>query len=285
MLRTLAVTLLLLTFATPARAEPAEASAATWQRAVGLLQYLSSDYPAAVTSRSASELAEQRGLVQEAEQTLSELGPRGEPFRAPLRAVAARVALGTDPDGVARDCRALVDALAQAGGLRRGPRTTPDLLQGTRLYQASCAACHAVDGSGQTAVATGLEPRPADLRSAEKMDPYTPYRAFNILALGVEGTAMPAFPTFSEDERWAVAFYVMTLREPACTHKPPRAELEFLANATDAELAEKYGAAEVSCLRRVLPAADEDEALAATLASINRARRLGAAGDFAGAPG
>jgi high-affinity iron transporter len=283
MVRTLAVTFLLLAPIGGARAEPAEASTANWQRAVGLLQYLSSDYPAAVVSRSASELAEQRDLVQEAQQTVAGLGPRGEPFRAPLRAVAARVALGTDPDGVARDCRALVDQLAQAGGLRRSPRMTPDLVQGARLYQAGCAACHAADGSGQTPTALGLEPHPADLRSAEKMDPYSPYRAFNVLALGVEGTAMPAFPTFTEEERWAVSFYLMTLREPACTHKPPRADLEFLANATDAELAQRYTAAEVPCLRRVLPAADEDQALAATLAGINRARRLGAAGDFAGA--
>ena len=115
------------------------------------------------------------------------------------------------------------------------------------------------------------------------MDPYTPYRAFNVLALGVEGTAMPAYPTLSEDERWALAFYLMTLRQPACTHTPPRTSLEVLANSTDAELAQTFGAAEVPCLRRVPPRPDEDQALAASLAGINRARRLGASGDFPGA--
>jgi high-affinity iron transporter len=283
-MRTLAVTVLLLApLGAGPRASPGQPTAATWQRTVGLLQYLSSDYPAAVASKSPSELAEQRGLVQDAERTLAELGPVGQPFQRRLQSVASRVQAGTDPDGVARDCRALVDALAVAGGLLRSPRSTPDLVHGATLYQEGCSACHAPDGSGQTPAALGLEPRPADLRSAEKMDPYTPYRAFNVLALGVEGTAMPAFPTFTEEERWAVSFYVLTLRQPACTHRPPRAELELLANATDAELGEKYGPAEVACLRRVLPAADEDQALAATLASINRARRLTASGDFAGA--
>jgi len=283
-MRTLAVTLLLLSPALGgARAEPSDAGAATWQRAVGLLQYLSSDYPAAVASGNASELAEQRGLVEEAERTLGELGPAGAPFRERLRAVAARVAQGTDAEGVARDCRTLVDALARAGGLRRSPRIAPDLVQGAHLYQQGCAVCHGKDGSGQTPTAMGLEPRPADLRSAERMDPYTPYRAFNVLALGVEGTAMPAYPTLSEDERWALSFYLMTLRQPACTHQPPRAELQLLANATDAELARQFGPTEVPCLRRVLSAADEDQALAATLAGINRASRLGAASDFPGA--
>ena len=256
-MRTLAVTLLLLSPALGgARAEPSDAGAATWQRAVGLLQYLSSDYPAAVASGNASELAEQRGLVEEAERTLGELGPAGAPFRERLRAVAARVAQGTDAEGVARDCRTLVDALARAGGLRRSPRIAPDLVQGAHLYQQGCAVCHGKDGSGQTPTAMGLEPRPADLRSAERMDPYTPYRAFNVLALGVEGTAMPAYPTLSEDERWALSFYLMTLRQPACTHQPPRAELQLLANATDAELARQFGPTEVPCLRRVLSAAD-----------------------------
>jgi high-affinity iron transporter len=282
-MRTLVVTVLLLLPAAGVRAEPAEAPAAAWQRAVGLLQYLSSDYPAAVASGNATELAEQRGLVADAQRTLEELGPAGVPFRARLAAVAGRVGQGTDADGVARDCRALVDDLARAGGLRRSPRTTPDMAQGAHLYQEGCAVCHGADGSGQTPTALQLEPRPADLQSAERMDAYTPYRAFNVLALGVEGTAMPAYPTLSEEERWALSFYLLTLRQPPCTHQPPRTSLEVLANATDQELAQSFGAAEVPCLRRVLPRADEDQALAATLAGINRARRLGASGDFPGA--
>jgi high-affinity iron transporter len=283
-MRMLAVTLLLLGFAPGvARAEPAEPVAASWQRAVGVLQYLSSDYPAAVTSKDPAELAEQQGLVKDAEAALLELGPAGQPFRQRLSAVAARVAQGTDPEGVARDCRTLVDDMAKAGGLRRSPRAAPDLANGARLYQGSCAICHAADGSGRTAAAAGQEPPPADLRSAVRMGPYTAYRAFNVLALGVEGTAMPSYPTLSEDERWALSFYVLALRQPACKRQPPRAPLELLANATDADLAAEYGAAEVPCLRRVMPRADEDEALAATLAGVTRARGLGASGDFQGA--
>ncbi len=277
------VTLLLLLPAAGVRAESAEAPSATWQRAVGLLQYLSSDYPAAVASGNQAELAEQRGLVLDAQRALQELGPPGVPYQARLAAVAERVGQGMDAEGVARDCRALVDELAQAGGLRRSPRTTPDMAQAAHLFQEGCAVCHGALGSGETPTALQLEPRPADLRSAERMDPYTPYRAFNVLALGVEGTAMPAYPTLSEDERWALAFYLMTLRQPACTHTPPRTSLEVLANSTDSELAQTFGAAEVPCLRRVPPRPDEDQALAASLAGINRARRLGASGDFAGA--
>lgn len=282
-MRTLLAALLGLLVTAEVRAEPAESPSATWQRAVGLLQYLSTDYPAAVTAGNPTELAEQRALVADAQRTLEELGPMGAPFRSRLASVAARVDQGTDAVGVARDCRALVDELAQAGGLRRSPRATPDLALGAKLYQQGCALCHGGDGTGQTPTALQLEPRPADLQSAQKMDPYTPYRAFNVLTLGVEGTAMPSFPTLSEEERWALSFYVLTLRQPACSHPPPRTTLETLANATDAELGKEYGLEEVPCLRRVLPRTDEDQGLAATLAGIHRAGKLGAAGDYPGA--
>jgi len=278
-----ALLLLLLSAAAPVRADGAEATAAQWQRTVGLLQYLSSDYPAAVRGADATELAEQRGLVADAQAALGQLGPAGKRFAPQLDAVAARIAQGADPDGVARDCRTLVDALVQAGGLQRSPRTSPDMALGAQLYQQGCAVCHGVDGRADTPTAATLQPRPADLQAAPRMDAYTAYRAYNVLSLGVEGTAMPEFPGLSEGERWALAFHTLALRQPACNHPPPKASLEQLANATDAELAQAFGAGEVPCLRRVPPRQDEDQALAATLGGIDRARRRGAAGDFEGA--
>ncbi|MGO9065988.1 MAG: FTR1 family protein [Myxococcaceae bacterium] len=279
-MRTLFLSLVLLLPAWgPARADSAEDARANFQRTVGLLQYLSSDYPAAVKSQDATELAEQRGLVADAEAALEELGAEGRPYRPQLQSISARIARGADAEGVARDCQALVEALAQAGGLPRSPRAAPDMAAGAQLYQQACAVCHAADGSGQTPLAATLLPRPADLRFGTRMDGYTPYRAFNVLSLGVDGTAMPSFP-LSEEERWTLAFYALTLRQPACNHTPPRASLERLANATDAELASEFGAAEVPCLRRRPPQQDETAALLASLGGVDRARRLGASGNF-----
>ena len=53
---------------------------------------------------------------------------------------------------------------------------------------------------------------------------------------------MPAFPTLSEQDRWAVAFHLFTLRQPRVRARATRASLEFLANATDAELGRGFGA-------------------------------------------
>ena len=257
--------------------------ASAWQRAVGILQYLSSDYPAAVRGGDAGELAEQRGLAAEAQAAVAELGEPGLPFRARLAEVVARIERGVDPDGVAEDCLSLADDVARAGGLQRSPRAPPDLAQGSRLFQESCAACHGADGSGDTPVAAGLRPRPADLRAADRMGGYSPFRAFHLLALGVEGTAMPSFPTLTEQERWALAFHLLTVGKPPCDHVPPRASLEVLAGSTDAQLAARFGPAEVACLRQVMPGTDEDQALTATFAGIDQALRLAAGGDLTAA--
>jgi high-affinity iron transporter len=278
-----AAALLALWLASSGSTAAAAAEASDWQRAVGLLQYLSSDYPAAVQAADATELAEQRALAEEAVAAVASLGEAGQPFQPRLAALAARIAQGVDAEGVARDCRRLVEDLSRAGGLQRSPRTAPDMAGGARLFQEDCAVCHASDGSGDCPVGARLQPRPADLRAPERMGPYSAYRAFNLLALGVEGTAMPSFPTLSEEERWALAFHLQTLRQPACSHAPPRASLERLANATDAELAAEYGADEVPCLRRVMPRLDEDEALAAARSGLDEALRLGNAGNFAAA--
>jgi high-affinity iron transporter len=85
------------------------------------------------------------------------------------------------------------------------------------------------------------------------MTTLTPYRAFNTSTFGVKGTAMVAFPQLSEEERWALGFFVFTFRQPACDHVPPLATLQELAQSTDGELAAKYGEKEVACLRRQLP--------------------------------
>ena len=84
--------------------------------------------------------------MADAEAALGELQAQGQPFRPQLDAIAARIEEGTDAPGVARDCQALVDALAQAGGLQRSPRTAPDMAQAAQLYREGCAACHARDG-------------------------------------------------------------------------------------------------------------------------------------------
>ncbi|WP_225411118.1 FTR1 family protein [Stigmatella hybrida] len=276
---------LFLLIALPAAVQAGEAAdeGRTWHRLVGILQYLEADYPAAVESQSEFELTEQKSFIAEAMGAAQELGPAGQGFLPRLQAVKARVDQGTDPEGVSRDCGSLVEDLVLAGGLARSPRRVPDLAQGERLFQVACASCHGADGRAQVAIAQTMEPQPANFHDPETMAGLTPYKAFNTTSFGVPGTAMPGYPTLSEEERWSLAFFLFTLRQPPCEGEPPRASLERLATATDPELVAEHGEQHLSCLRRKLPDADEERSLLTARGEVENALRKGAAGDFLGA--
>jgi high-affinity iron transporter len=274
---------LLLSLPLAARAEEAASEGRTWHRLVGILQYLQADYPAAVESQSDFELAEQRSFMAEALTAAKEIGPGAQAFLPRLQSIQERVNQHTDPEGVSRDCGALVEDLVLAGGLARSPRHPPDLKLGEKVYQAACAACHGADGKAGLPIGDTMEPRPASFHDADIMAGLTPYKAFNTTSFGVPGTAMPGYPTLTEDERWSVAFYLFTMRQPPCEGTAPSASLEKLANATDPELAQAHGDQSVACLRRELPDADEERALLAARQSVEEAMKKGAAGDMTGA--
>lgn len=251
-MRTLALVTMLVAGSSLAAVPPED-----WHRVVSLLEYLQGDYGAAVASHDAAELAEQRGLADEVVQRLTRFGVEGAPFLPRAEALKAAIARGDDAPAVTQACAALVADVVREQHLAQAPRQTPDLAVGAASFQQTCAACHGADGRADTETAKTLSPPPANFHDPERMASMTPYKAFNTLAFGVPGTAMPGFPQLSADARWALAFHLFTLRQPPCTHAPPAATLELLATSTDGELAKRFGADEVACLRRVLPKPDE----------------------------
>jgi len=278
-----ALLLLVLLAAPPALADGGEGEPRTWHRLIGILQYLQADYPAAVESQSAFELAEQKSFAAEALQATRELGPAGAPFLARVASVAERVNRSVAPQEVSALCGTLVAELVATGGLARSPRQAPDLVDGARIYAEACAACHAENGSAQVAIAKDMEPAPASFLDAETMRGLSPYKAFNTISFGVPGTAMPGYPGLTEVERWSLAFFVFTMRQPACDHTPPRASLERLATATDAELVRDFGEKELACLRRKIPDMDDEQSLLTARQGVNDALRYAEQGKLGAA--
>lgn len=252
------------------------------QRLVAILQYLGHDYPAAVASRDSGELAEQKSLAADAT-TIVERMPNGQAFAARISSIDARVRQGSDPVQISADCASVVDDIVATTGISRMPSTPPDLGQGARLFAETCATCHGPAGQGDGPAAAALNPRPASFRSSETMAEFTPFRAFNVIRFGVKGTAMPSFDALDDKQRWALAFYVFSLRQPGCDHVPPRASLDSLANRSDEDLARSYGATEVACLRRSMRELDAPALLATARVRVGQAAQLGRRGDESGA--
>src|SRR5579862_1609038 len=129
------------------------------QQLVAILQYLESDYPAAVASGDAAELAEQRSLSAEALSTAARLSDVDR-VASRVASIDERIARADDPRGVSADCASLVDDVIAATGLSRAPSSPPDLVEGEHLFKTSCAQCHGATGHGDGLAATSLKPRP-----------------------------------------------------------------------------------------------------------------------------
>ncbi len=264
-----------------ARSAPPAASADA-QHLVSILQYLESDYPAAIASHDSGELAEQRSLSADALAAARAL-PALSAFVPRVAAIDARVQQAVDAKGVGADCAVLVEDLVVATGIARTPSAPPDLEQGAHLFAETCAGCHGATGKGDGPAALALNPRPASFHSAAVMDELTPFKAFNVIRFGVKGTAMVPIEGLDEKQRWALAFYLFSLRQPGCDHTPPRVTLDELANTSDPALAKSKGDGELACLRRRLPDLDGAALLSAARAQVEEATRLASGGDTSNA--
>lgn len=187
------------------------------QRLVSLVDYVAADYGGAVSHGqilSPYEYEEQLGFLK----TAAALAPRAasdehdaEAIRGRIEVLRGAVEAKEDPGVVAALGRAAREEIISRLGLVTTPRRRPSLERAESLYAQSCAACHGREGLGETAVAASLNPRPASFKSPERRRALSPYRVYNALALGVPGTAMPAFEALSPAERWDLAFFVLRL--------------------------------------------------------------------------
>jgi high-affinity iron transporter len=115
----------------------------------------------------------------------------------------------------------------------------------------------------------------------------TPFKAQSVIRFGIKGTAMVPFDALDEKQRWALAYYVFTLRQPPCDkgRAPVRVGLAELANSTDAELGAQVGDRDVPCLRSNLPSLDPPMLIAAARSRLETAQHLAQQGETRSAEG
>lgn len=132
------------------------------------------------------------------------------------------------------------------------PAQWPDLQAGKLAYERTCALCHGPTGRGDGPSREGLDPPPTDFHDP-KMEDIAPLEAHHTIRNGAPGTGMTAFPTFTEQETWDLAFHILSLRHAERTGKtfdrvlsfyraqrdlglPTGELLEFLAAHSDREI-------------------------------------------------
>lgn len=237
---------------TPTLAEaPAEAT-----KALHLLDYIGADYPPTVRDGKVVDDGEYReqqefsGVLAELVKGLPEHAERGA-LEQGVQSLRQAIDQRQDGAGVARQVRQLGARLAVAYEVSQAPVITPDPARGALLYAQNCSICHGDTGLGDGPAGVGLEPAPANLRDAARLDQLSLFDLYNTLGLGIEGTEMPSFADqLDERQRWDVAAYIASFTaDPQAAKSDKTWNLADLARQTPAEVAANEGAPALAAFR------------------------------------
>jgi high-affinity iron transporter len=189
------------------------ASDADVQTAWRLLDYVAVDYAGAVSGGRVSSEAEYAEMVEFAGQvetrlgSLPEKGGKADLLRR-TGALRAAIAAKAAPNEVATQARALASALLVAYPVPLAPTAPPDLSRGAALYTQNCATCHGATGGGHGPGSVGLDPPPIAFSDKARADQRSLFGLYQVITQGLDGTAMASFESLSDQDRWALAFYV-----------------------------------------------------------------------------
>lgn len=231
-------------------AEPAPRPAAAvndpenGQRWIFTLQYIAGDYDRAVQNGQivdSLEYSEMQRFAHTVATAYQSAPNMKKPTAAALRKLEDLIAAKAEAPAVRALCHELAAVFIKEMNLIVFPRFSPDLANGEKLFGENCATCHGDCGAGDGPSADTLNPKPRDFTDPQRLQKYAPYQFFQALTFGVEGTAMAAFgEAFTPEERWDLAFYLMTLRRdfrPEAPAADPQLTLKELATHNNRELA------------------------------------------------
>lgn len=181
-----------------------------WQ----MLDYLATDYAGAVQDGEIideGEYDEMREFSSTVHQRMGNLS-ENEDKESLLSQATALVKLVNDraaAEKIHTHAHALADHLLAVYPMPTSPQKTPDLARGAASYQTHCAACHGVTGAGDGPTAARLTPPAIAFTDKARADQRSPLSLYQTITQGVDETSMQGYQaTLSEDERWALAYYV-----------------------------------------------------------------------------
>ncbi|MGH7871994.1 MAG: c-type cytochrome, partial [Candidatus Binatia bacterium] len=231
------------------------------KRLVSLLDYLGSDYKNAVKDGkilSADEYTEMQEFSKRSQELFNQLKQADKADKAgvesTIKSLAGQIEKKADPQSVAELAKSAKDKLIAAYNIVPYPKQLPSWDSGRQLYAENCAKCHGETGKGDGPGVSSMNPKnppPANFTDPERMAGLSPFKGFNTASFGIEGTAMASFAALSEEQRWQVAFYVMSLRfshEQAAAGEamfrakklpPEMTSAATLATSSDEQLGEK----------------------------------------------
>jgi high-affinity iron transporter len=227
---------------------------------VHLTDYLANDYAGAVSEEekvlSDGEYAEQIEFSQTAlkeGKTNSSLNQNTELLKD-LYSLNNAIAKKSPPSLVIPLARKIQKNVIEISGISLSPASWPNYAKAKIIFNESCISCHGSQGRGDGPDGVGLDPAPANFHDMERAPKVSPFAAFNTIRLGVPGTGMSAFGELSDDEVWALAFYVSSFR----FGEPVKSRELISEHFSNEEILEKAAALNDEELKNILKTRDSN---------------------------
>lgn len=214
-IRNFAVFTLLFVSALTPRSAIAQDSEA--RRLANIVSVAVSEYRMAVNDAgkiiSDQEYQETTGFLQDANRVASGLrGANAFAVQSALDALIEAVTARKPPSALAPLRDRVLTALGSEGRLEL-PTAPLDTTAGRELFTATCASCHGSAALGDGPLAHGLSTEVPGIGNRAATPRLTPSLAYDVISVGVRGTAMPGFgASLSTQQRWNVINYVYALR-------------------------------------------------------------------------
>ena len=199
-------------FATRAQAQENSA-----KRLSSIVSVAVEEYGKAVDSSgrliSADEYAETTGFLDDARVVARRLkGYNAPQAQAVLDTLISEVKAKRAPHELKLLHARFVGALGTEGALDL-PTAPLDTVTGHSLFTKNCSSCHGDRGLGDGAAAKSLGVPVPGIGSVSATPTLSPTLAYNVVSVGVRGTAMPSFASaLSAQDRWNVVNYVYAMR-------------------------------------------------------------------------
>lgn len=165
---------------------------------------------------SRDEFDETSGFLADAKQVATRLKSYdAAASRAILDTLIGAVAQ-KQPPAIARQLhQRFLTSLGTAGAMDL-PKGPLDPGEGHQLFVKNCASCHGMTGGGDGSLAHTLSTAPPGIGTRQLTPELTSTLAYNVVSVGVRGTAMPGFAsTLTPQQRWNIINYIYSLRGEA----------------------------------------------------------------------
>ena len=162
---------------------------------------------------SKDEFDETSGFLTDARQVATRLsGYDAAQSRAILDTLSNAVARRQPPATIRELHQRFAASLGTAGAMDL-PTVPLDTAEGHALFARNCSSCHGMAGAGDGPNAHSLSTAPPAIGVRSLTPELTSSLAYNVISVGVRGTAMPAFASaLKPQQRWNIINYIYTLR-------------------------------------------------------------------------